>query len=293
MKRNTSQATSPVLISIQCRLAEHGDSYSWHSHPFEEFTLVTDSSTRIGYAAGQRPVHPNTLLLYRQGEQHGAWNTKAQAPRYWVLHFTAPPSLLGQANYLAEKDPTRRVWQLTPDQLETYKWLFLQILNEQAQQRNQHSLAVSSWLNLLLLYVHRWATGDAVSTPPHEVANSELLNLWHVVNSSAEKPVEALRRLRLVPNYDSLRHAFKKSFGCSPREMMSNLRMQHAKNLLLESSLSVKEISSRCGFVRQHEFTRAFHERVGVAPSLWRINPFVKNDTNLKRFPKIRDTTDT
>ncbi len=264
---------------MHCRVAEPGASYPWHDHPFDEFTLVTEDSTLIGYAPGERPTQPNTLLLYHRGERHGAWNPSKQAPRYWVVHFTARAGLYRVADQLAENDPRRRVWQLTEDQVETFKWLFLQILNEQLQQRSHHLLAESAWLRLLLLTVQRWASGEAIPTMTRDEANPDLLNLWHLVNSSVGNPDEALRRIRAIPNYDSLRHAFKTAFGCSPRQMISRLRMQHAKNLLLESGLSVKEIAARCGYARQHEFARAFHEHVGIAPSQWRANPFSSRDS--------------
>ncbi len=274
-----SFADDPCVVSMRCRVAEPGASYPWHSHPFDEFTLVTDDTTLIGYAAGERPTQSNTLLLYHRGERHGAWNTAKQTPRYWVVHFTARAGLYRLTDRLAEKDPRRRAWQLTEEQVKTFKWLFLQILNEQSQQRMQFVLAASAWLRLLLLSVQRWAAGEAIPTLTREGVNPDLLNLWHLVNASVEKPDEALRRIRSLPNYDSLRHAFTKTFGCSPREMMSRLRMQHAKNLLLESGLSIKEIATRCGYSRQHEFARAFHEQVGLSPSHWRENPFSSPDS--------------
>ncbi len=52
--------------------------------------------------------------------------------------------------------------------------------------------------------------------------------------------------------------------------------MEHARNLLLESNLSIKEISERIGYARQHEFYRAFRRHVGCGPSDWRADPLVR-----------------
>jgi len=54
------------------------------------------------------------------------------------------------------------------------------------------------------------------------------------------------------------------------REMLLRLRMEQARNLLLESNLSIKEISERLGYARQHDFYRAFRQRIGCSPSAWR-----------------------
>jgi transcriptional regulator GlxA family with amidase domain len=57
---------------------------------------------------------------------------------------------------------------------------------------------------------------------------------------------------------------------------MLRLRLQHAKNLLLESTMSIKEIAQRCGYHRQHEFARAFRQQTGVAPTTWRLQPLAR-----------------
>lgn len=134
-------------------------------------------------------------------------------------------------------------------------------------------MAESAWLRLLLILVHRWSKGESVTNLPPAEIQPELVRLWHLINSSVGTPDEFVKQIHKIPNYDSLRHSFRKAFGCSPREMMQSLRIQQAKNLLLETSLSVKEISLRVGYVRQHEFTRAFHQQVGAAPSAWRADP--------------------
>lgn len=274
----TSQSPDPNLVSMRCHGTKPGASYAWHSHPFHEITLVTEDTATIRYAAGEIPVQPNTLLLYHRGERHGAWNTVKQIPRYWVIHFMASPALYKIFDRLADADPRRRVWQLTVDQAETFRWFFLQIINEETQQRTHHLLTQSSWLKLLLASVHRWACGENSSSITREMVSPGLLRLWHLINTSSNDPVDALRQIRLLPNYDSLRHGFKKTFGCSPRELMFRLRMQHAKNLLLETGLSVKEIAMRSGYGRQHEFARAFHQYVGTSPTNWRRNPFQTTD---------------
>src|SRR5437867_4887615 len=76
---------------MRCLLAEPGAVFPWHSHAFDEFTLVTDDDTVIGYPPGKRPTRRNTLLLYHCGEQHGSWSNSRQKPRFWVVHFTAAP----------------------------------------------------------------------------------------------------------------------------------------------------------------------------------------------------------
>ena len=72
--------SDPTVISMRCLLADPGAVFPWHSHAFDEFTLVTDDDTVIGYPQGKRPTRRNTLLLYHCGEQHGSWSNSRQKP---------------------------------------------------------------------------------------------------------------------------------------------------------------------------------------------------------------------
>lgn len=268
---------SPQLISLRTIAATGGETFEWHSHPFEEFTFVSDDGCMIGYPPGWRSTQPNTLLHYRAGEQHGASASPTQRPRFWVVHYTQPSELAREFAQLSSTVPEKRVWSLTPEQSETFQWLFLQLLNEHSGARSHGPLAASAWLQLLLVNVQRWsmraaATSDAVPTR----ASGDVLRLWHLVNESVSKSNEDLRELYSAPNYDSARHGFRKAFGCSPRELLLRLRMEHAKNLLLESSLSIKEIASRVGYHQPHDFNRLFRRHAGVAPSEWRRNPLAR-----------------
>ncbi|MDO8538829.1 MAG: helix-turn-helix domain-containing protein [Opitutaceae bacterium] len=267
---------APQLVSLRTIAAAGGATFDWHSHPFDEFTLVTDDACLIGYPPGWRETAPNTLLHYRAGERHGAWTSPKQRPRFWVVHFTADANVYGALDHFRSDDPTRRVWAITPEQNDTFQWIFLQLLNEHTAPRAHRESAASAWLQLLLITVQRWASSNEATITLPSRANAEVLRLWHRINAAVAKPNDELDELYSAPNYDSVRHAFRKAFGCSPREMLQRLRMEHAKNLLLESSLSIKEISTRVGYVAQHDFNRMFHRHTGMAPSKWRANPLAR-----------------
>lgn len=271
----------PQLVSLRTIATKGGESFDWHTHPFDEFTLVTDDATLIGHAPGWRPTQSNTLLHYRAGEKHGGWVSPNQRPRFWVVHFTWGEAGSTFVPELYPADPGARAWNLTPAQVESFQWIFLQLLNEHTSTRPLSDSAASAWLQLLLVSVHRWARHTespamAAPGPAPARANAEVLRLWHRIHESVSRSNEELAALFSAPNYDSVRHAFRKSFGCSPREMLIRLRMEHAKNLLLETMLSVKEVAAATGYPRQHDFNRVFNRHVGMAPTRWRSNPLAR-----------------
>ncbi len=271
MTNHTTNGT-PHLISLRTISTEGGESFDWHAHDFDEFTLVTDDDCMIKHPTGWRPTKRNTLLHYRAGEKHGAVAAPKQRPRFWVIHFAA--NHYRRMSSLSAEDAAERIWSLNPEQNNTFQWLFRQLLNERTVPRSHYHSAASAWLQLLLVNIQRWVERSSPQIGPVPAdASADVLRLWQLVNESVGKPNDALAGLYGAANYDSVRHGFRKTFGCSPREMLLRLRMEYAKNLLLESNLTIKEIAWRVGYVEPHDFNRLFHRLIGMAPSQWRAHP--------------------
>ena len=71
----------------------------------------------------------------------------------------------------------------------------------------------------------------------------------------------------------SMRHfarAFRQSTGVSPHRWLLNHRVEHAKELLRNPTMSLVEIALACGFADQSHFTRTFTTLAAVGPGLWR-----------------------
>ena len=94
-----------------------------------------------------------------------------------------------------------------------------------------------------------------------------------MIQDTGGRPSEFARRLNEIPNYNSFRGEFTAVFGVSPSQMALQTRIQIAKNLLIETPLSMKQVAEELGYGRQHEFTRAFHRVTGRSPTAWRIDP--------------------
>lgn len=64
--------------------------------------------------------------------------------------------------------------------------------------------------------------------------------------------------------------SFKSSFGISTHQWLIQHRIEHAKQLMCETSLSLMEIALQSGFSDQAAFTRTFRHFAGVSPGRWR-----------------------
>ena len=72
------------------------------------------------------------------------------------------------------------------------------------------------------------------------------------------------RRLHLHPNY--LDRAFRASYGQTPLQLLRDLRLQRALQLLESSEETLDGIATRCGFEDATYFSRAFRAKFGVSP---------------------------
>ena len=70
----------------------------------------------------------------------------------------------------------------------------------------------------------------------------------------------------------NLYRLFIKRFGISPKQYIIKQRLNKAVKLLVNDELSVKEISSNCGFSDDKYFSRIFKEKYGYSPSKLRQN---------------------
>ena len=71
----------------------------------------------------------------------------------------------------------------------------------------------------------------------------------------------------------SIRHfarAFRQSTGLPPHRWLLQYRIERAKELLKDRTLSLADTATACGFADQSHFTRVFTARNGVSPGVWR-----------------------
>lgn len=72
----------------------------------------------------------------------------------------------------------------------------------------------------------------------------------------------------VTPNY--LCRRFKDLINSSPMEYLTKLRMEKAKKLLQDPSLSVERISHEVGYNSRRSFSRAFSREYGMSPQEFR-----------------------
>ena len=266
----------PSVSSLGCSRTERRSGYFVHQHPFDELCLVVGGRTTITHAGEPVSAPPQTLFLFRAGEEHGYFNRDEQQPWLWVVHYHRDPALDRACPALRTADARQRIWHLDEAEVARFQELFLELQAEQGRATPASAQAASAWLRLLLVQVAQLRASATANRPPTQVVTSalrdgEVRELYELIQGSRTDLAALSRSLhRQFPGYDALRHRFKKAFGCSPQTLLMQRRMQQAQHLLQDSEASIGAIAQAVGYARQHEFSRAFHRHVGCTPGAWR-----------------------
>ncbi len=86
---------------------------------------------------------------------------------------------------------------------------------------------------------------------------------------SNDMPIETLSKLVRL-NRTTLQRVFRQMYGVTIYEYRTHVRMQEAKNLLLDDELSITEISGKCGYTNSSKFAACFKKVTGMTPGEWR-----------------------
>ena len=99
------------------------------------------------------------------------------------------------------------------------------------------------------------------------------------IRANVGKPItleELADIAKLSPYYFS--HMFKRETGFAPMEYVINTRIEHAKTLLLTTSMSISEIAEEVGYSSSGSLINLFVKKVGSSPGQYR-----KSHKSLKR----------
>lgn len=110
-------------------------------------------------------------------------------------------------------------------------------------------------------------------------AQPKLAEAAQLMEANIEEPIE-LQELATLAGISrrQLERLFLKHMGCTPSRYYLRVRLNRARRLLKQTSCSIVEIASMCGFVSATHFSRCYRKTMGRAPKYERMAVFTPDN---------------
>jgi AraC family transcriptional regulator len=145
-------------------------------------------------------------------------------------------------------------------------WLIRKLQAELVKDTDSGSLIVEAIILQLLVITARCSRGETASS-----TRAWLSNIRKVIEDQFldEFRLSELASLAGVHRVHLVRE-FRKQYGATIGQYIRKLRIDHACQLLGQTNLPLREISSACRFADQSHFTKQFRKLSGLTPAAYR-----------------------
>jgi AraC-like DNA-binding protein len=231
-----------------------------------QINYVTHGSGIYESMDARYPVHPGSLMIIRPGIWH---RYRPEAKSGWVENYVGfdgpiPRELFGQ----------RRPWALRPvhtignreEFIDTYFKIFEIVLEERPGFQQVASGMIMKLLGYMVSFEkQRNFTGKRVERIIREACFE--------IRENVSRPLDFKDYAeRHQIGYSYFRKMFKQYTGVAPARYQLDLKIRQAREMLVSTDRSIKEIAFALGFHSIHYFSRIFKKKTGISPSELRKN---------------------
>lgn len=239
-----------------------------HKHAYYQIIYIIEGEGSFFLEHECFTILKNTLYLIKPGEHHGLTTGTNAGVKTLDIKFT----VIGQELTSSLNRCTSKLHINIP----IIKQLFERIIEEGKNKNIYYKEFSSTYLCQLLLYIMRtqqdFYIQDVNAKAEYEIGEAlEFTSAIAYIKANYAKPIN-LSEIAHLSGYNKnyFCEKFRKIFGCTPVRYLYHYRIQKAKDLILYSDYSLKEIASLTGFESIHHFSRLFKQLERVTPGDWR-----------------------
>ena len=267
----------PLFVS---EIAEHGDR-ELHLHDFHELVFVTGGRALHFTESEEYPVRKGDVFLvpplrrhgYRDSRELSLVNLLFQPERMrlplWDLPETPGWQLLFNPEPEGE-NTLRRHLHLDEDTLAGVLNKVDALRDAAADRQPGHRFrTVTLFMDLLSHLTGYFSSAETVRQEHRGAFNFEQILNFLELNYARKLTIRELGK-RFFLSDSKLYRNFMLRTGRSPQRFLIDVRLSHAKNMLLNTELPVTAVADACGFYDSNHFARVFRERCGMTPGAYR-----------------------
>lgn len=201
-----------------------------------------------------------SFIFFRPFERQKHIYKEDRTGEFYFIHFNAPDNfdLFGfKSSFVYNAKPSRTVCDI-----------FEEIISElQKKQPAYERFCVSKFFTLLSI-LERKTTLELSAQVKHFGEISYIIqkiNMEYQANYS----LEDYAKMCSLSKYHFLR-VFKKITGTSPFEYRNAIRLDHAREQIIDTTIPINEIAEKSGFTSPSYFCQAFKKKFGLSPIKYR-----------------------
>lgn len=232
--------------------------------PYHVIVLVVEGTVAYFINGETHRAEAGDFLMIPRGTVRAGSNTEAPHRKYTALFNPAD-----EANTDARLLLQSHFMRMKISNFEYVHKRFSRLFHERLEGKPFHEPICLGILIELLGIAKRESESPAVEPIKFYLARKIQQDLHRRYRESVQVS-DLAELIRRSPNYTIA--MFKEAMGVTPIEYVHQLRVQEASRLLLESTMSVTEISDYLGFYDTSHFYRIFKKMMKESPSSYIAN---------------------
>jgi len=244
-------------------------SFSWKNgrilHEFQ-INYITSGEGILETKTGKYPVKEGSVIIVFPGMWHRYRPSKAGWMEHYVGFNGTFANQLFQNEFFASRNPIFNIG-FNERLLQSFHELFNLVDMEKAgYQQICSGLVVYILSTIISIKKNENFEGKQIE--------QTIQKACLIIRENIDKNMN-IEKLALDLNidYSIFRKMFKEYTGISPGQYHLTLRIRQAKDLLINTNLSIKEISYRLGFESIFYFSRVFKSKTGINPTEYKNGP--------------------
>jgi len=261
-----SSSVPPFSPSYPVRLHPDLYQFGWgKGRILDEFQMVYITAGEGEFesaSGGKKAVGAGAVMLLFPGEWHRYRPRKDVGwDEYWVSFDGEIPHRLAENGFIS---PSAPVLSVGSDErvLQHYQAILDGVRGERIGYQQLIASKVMVILATALAIARRQNSSDR-----HEIIVSEAKLLL-------QQPESMVSIDRLAASLDlsapQFRRVFKEHTGVSPHQYYNQMRISRAKELLRETTLTVRQVAAQLCYESPYHFSKAFKKATGSPPTDWR-----------------------
>ncbi len=242
---------------------EHGHKDYW------EFTIVTNGAIN-NYSNGNTKTYTaNSLFVVTPKDVHQVLASGVKSIRY--INIMVKESYLQQVergimphllDHLASENFTLT---LSSEKISEIEQILLQVNYSSAEQYEENNKLVCSAFLLILSSILFDHAASSVNAPPYLITLNQLAQNNELLKYNVNDLCRKLGYSRV-----QLNAAFKRYYGITPHEYLVDYKFNYARQLLMNTTMTISEIADAIGYSTPMQFYTIFKRLYEITPAQYR-----------------------